>query len=269
VKQRTIDATIAGLEHSELWYEFWRNPESGQTLTKLIETFMPLVHRAIERISIRLPRHVPADDLLQAALVGLYHAISRFDPAQGISFEAFAVPRLRGAVLDELRASDHVSRATRATVKKIENAIAEWTQEYGSAPDEEQLAGKMGMTPDELTELVERAQPLLSLDDTLIRQDDRQISLQEALADDSIPGPREQAAKNDLADHLAKAFRKLNPREQKILYLYYFEEMRLSEIAVLFEVTEARICQIHGIAVAKLRVLLTPCEEIANNVTGA
>ena len=240
----------------ELWREYRENPDSGDALSQLVDMMLPFVHRVLERMSINLPSHVEIEDLLQSATVGLYHAINRFDPKQGISFEGFAYPRIRGAVLDELRSLDHVSRSCRAQLKKIEQTICEWIQKHREHSREDELAKEMGMTVSELSGLLDRAQPWLSLDDVKLQADGGGVSLKDVLADTQAVLPDQEAQREDMRRYLRQAFKQLGSREQKILYLYYFEELRLSEIAILYELTEARICQIHALAIAKLKATL-------------
>jgi RNA polymerase sigma factor for flagellar operon FliA len=254
--RHAIDATIAGLEHSDLWHDFWQDPESGAALTKLIEAFAPLAQRVMERMAIRLPPHIAVEDLLQSALVGLYHAITRFDPAQGVRFETFATPRIRGAILDELRASDHASRSTRALSRKIESTIQQWNNDHKSLPTESELAKELNLTSETIASTLAQSQPLLSLDSVVMEHEGHPVTLMEIVADDHAKTPRFVTEQKDRHLMLHKAFLKLTAREQKILYLYYFEELRLSEIACLYDVTEARICQIHAMVVTKLRALL-------------
>ncbi|MFH0880569.1 MAG: FliA/WhiG family RNA polymerase sigma factor, partial [Lentisphaerota bacterium] len=230
--------------------------QSDEAISDLIENYLPFVHRVLERLAIHLPSHVALEDLLQAALVGLFQAIEHFDPHQGVAFEAFAYRRIRGAILDELRAADRISRSNRAQVRKIEQAIRLWAQEHGSAPGEDDLAGLVGMTSEALNLLLDRAQPWLSLDEMVLEGDSRSVPLKEVIADPRAIMPDQAAQKGDLNHCLHKAFLQLTSREQKILYLYYYEELRLSEIAALYDLTEARICQLHALALAKLRAVL-------------
>lgn len=246
----------AELEHGALWLSFWRNRESDDALSQLMEIYLPFVHRVLERLSIRLPSHVALEDLLQAAMLGLYHAIENFDPAQGFRFEAFAYRRIRGAILDELRTADRISRSSRAQVRRIEQTIQEWYQAHGAPPSETELAEAVGMTPDALASLLDRAQPWLSLDEMIMDGDSKGLSLKDVIADARVVPPDEAAQREDLFRYLHRAFLRLSAREQKVLYLYYFEDLRLGEIAQLYDLTEARICQLHALAVAKLRAIM-------------
>lgn len=259
-KTKNKKSSLYGLADRDLWEAYWANPDDGPTLSALMENQLPLAYTVLERISITLPPHVAIEDLLQAAALGLYHALVRFDPERGYKFASFAYPRIRGAIMDELRQMDYMSRSTRAQLRKVEAAIRSWTQEHGSMPDEAQIAETLGMRTEYLSTLLARSQPWLSLDGVIASSDGGDMTLRDLVADTTSPAPDEEAARSDLWDHLRKAFLQLTPKEQKILYLYYYEDMRLSEIALLYELTEARICQIHALAVAKLKTTLSSKE---------
>jgi RNA polymerase sigma factor for flagellar operon FliA len=247
---------IFGLASREEWDAYWKNPDDSNALSVLMEKQLPLVYSVLERISITLPPHVAIEDLLQSAALGLYHALTRFDPQRGYKFSSFAYPRIRGAILDELRQMDYLSRSTRSQLRKVETAIREWTQEHGETPDEEEIAESLGMRAEYISTLIARSQPWLSLDSVMMSGDGGEMTLKDVLADSSIIAPDEETERNDMWRELREAFLLLTAREQKVLYLYYYEELRLSEIAQLYELTEARICQIHALAVAKLKAAL-------------
>ena len=249
--------SVYGLADRALWEAYWKNPDGGQALSDLMEAQLPLVYTVLERITITLPPHVAIEDLLQAAALGLYHALTRFDPERGYKFSSFAFPRIRGAILDELRQMDYLSRSTRSQIRKVETAIRDYTQEHGESPDENDIAESLGLRPEYVSTLIARSQPWLSLDKVMMSSDGGEMTLRDILADSSSIAPDEEAERNDLRQALREAFLLLTAKEQKILYLYYYEELRLSEIAQLYELTEARICQIHALAVAKLKAALT------------
>jgi RNA polymerase sigma factor for flagellar operon FliA len=240
-----------------LWNQYHADPEAGENLAALMQAYLPLVSRVLERISIHLPPHVSIEDLQQSAMVGLYQAIMRYDTAIGQEFGRFAWSRIRGAVMDELRAMDHLSRGRRTQIKRVEAAVEVWLQNHGSAPSDEDLAQAMDVSVSELNDLVAQSQPLLSLHDCVTDAEGGKVtSILDRIADTGCTLPSEEVEKEDTRRFLRKAYRGLSDREQKVLYLYYYEELRLSEIGTLFEVTEARICQIHAAALLKLKVLL-------------
>jgi len=247
---------------AELWRQYHANPEAGENLAALIQAYLPLVSRVLERISIHLPPHVAIEDLQQVAMVGLYQAVVRYNPAVGQDFSRFAWPRIRGAIMDELRVMDHLTRGRRAQMKRVEAAVEAWMHAHGEMPTEGDLAQSLDVSVAELGALLAQAQPILSLHDCVGDADgDRGITILERLADTGRALPSEEAEREDMRRFLRRAFRSLSDREQKVLYLYYFEELRLSEIGALFEVTEARICQIHAMALVKLKITLERTKE--------
>jgi RNA polymerase sigma factor for flagellar operon FliA len=221
-----------------------------------MDAFLPLIKKALRRISIRLPSYVEREDLLQSALVGLFESIERFDPKNTTNFDAFATKRIRGAIMDELRRDDYLSRNARVKVRKIKSAAEELVNELGRSPDDEEIAEKAGMALPEMNSLMEAAAPMASLDDAIVGScGGYSVSLKDVISAEGA-SPADEAEKSDMLDHLCKAFRSLSDREQKILYLYYHEFLRVKEIAELFEVSEARICQIHSVTLVKLRAVL-------------
>jgi RNA polymerase sigma factor for flagellar operon FliA len=237
-------------QHEELWRAFW--DEGGERIDALINAYLPLTHRVLERISIRLPSHIPVEDLSQAALLGLYKAILDFDLQRAVPFEAYAYPRIRGAVLDELRSNDYLSRSKRSQVDKMEIVISNWMKEHSEMPSEADIAKALNMSIEEFSQLMDQAKPWCSLDAGTAEE----RSLQETIADPNVDSEA-SAHRSDVQALLRAGFRKLDMREQKILYLYYFEELRLSEIAQLFNLSEARISQIHALSVVRLRAALS------------
>ena len=253
---------MAELEHKELWLDYWNSTDPGPAMVRLIDAWMPLVHSVLDRISIRLPSHVPLEDLLQCGAIGLYCAVERFAPERNVSFPAFARVRIRGAILDQLRADDHMSRSGRTGFRKVQKAMEAFTNSFGRPPSTEELAGETGLTPKALDRILDRARPWISLDSSVMFSDSGDpVPLREVVADRETPSPVEDIDKREMRTYLRKAFRGLTTREQKVLYLYYFENLRLREIAALFELTDARICQIHSLAIMKLQAVLSAYNE--------
>lgn len=245
------------LKHKNLWFAYWQDRSSSEAKARLLEAWAPLVHSLLARIAIRLPPHVAREDLLQSALIGLYGAIERFKPDMSAGFEAFASHRIRGAMLDELRKNDYISRGQRSRLRKVESAIEDSIRENGEPPDEDKLAEILGMSQGELTRTLDNARPWLSLDQAVTSEStDGSILLRDIVPNDQAEDPADEAAREDMYRCLRRAFRYLTAREQKILYLYYYEDLRLKEIATLFEITEARVCQIHAMSILRLKAVI-------------
>ncbi len=244
---------MSELKHKNLWFAYWQDRTSSEAKAQLLEAWMPLVQNLLTRIAIRLPPHVAREDLLQAALIGLYGAIERFRPDMEAGFESFACHRIRGAMLDELRKNDYLSRGTRARLRKVEAAIEEGISKHGAPPSEDELAALLGMSTGELNRTLDNARPWLSLDQSISAENSADpITLRDVVENPDSADPAAEAENTDMRRILRLAFRTLASREQKILYLYYFEDLRVKEIATLFEITEARVCQIHTMTILKL-----------------
>jgi RNA polymerase sigma factor for flagellar operon FliA len=260
---------MSELKHKNLWFAYWQDRTSSDAKAKLLDAWMPLVQSLLTRIAIRLPPHVAREDLLQAALIGLYGAMERFRPDMEAGFESFACHRIQGAMLDELRKNDYLSRGTRARVRKVEAAIEEGIRQHGTPPSEEELAGALGMSTGELNRTMDSARPWLSLDQAICADNaDDTTVLRDVVENPDSADPAAEAESADMRRVLRLAFRTLASREQKILYLYYYEELRLREIALLFEITEARVCQIHTLTILKLKSAIRAYSQQASRAAG-
>lgn len=215
-----------------------------------------LVKTLAGRLAISLPAHVDAADLYSAGLVGLVDAIRNYDPIAGSTFESYARVRIRGAMIDELRRLDWVPRSVHDKARKVEETIRRLEQERGEIPTVDQIAAFMGLSLQDCEKLLEEVRPatFICLDAVCGTEggDDRH----EWMADASQPDPSERAERRELAELILLALRRLPEAQRKVLALYYFEDLRLREIAQVLGVTESRICQIHTQAILSIRALL-------------
>lgn len=221
----------------------------------LIRQHLPLVRRLAMHMLAKLPPNVELDDLVQVGLIGLTEALARYDASQGAQFETFATQRIRGAMLDELRNGDWMSRSSRKGQKDIERAIQRLEQALGRSPLESEIAQEMGMELQEYQHLLSkvRGTQLLYLED-LGRGSDSDTSdfLERHLADEQTD-PASLLRDQRLRDALIAAINKLPEREQYVMSMYYEHDMNLKEIAAVLGVTESRVCQLHGQSIARLR----------------
>ncbi len=254
--KKTVDRVEDG--DTPLWADY-RDSPTENALAALFEHYLPLVRRVMASMTVYTLPDMGRDDLLQHALMGLLTAISRFDSLRAERFAGFAIPRIRGAVLDALRRHDPLSRGDRSLLKKLQECVAAYAGEYGEAPDEEALAKVAGIEVERLRTLSSRAQSWLSLDE--IQNGDPNssggVSLVERLIDEQSPDPHLQTANREEAACFRQAFRKIDSRQQKILYLYYFEDLTLKEIGEILSLSEARICQLHAASLLALKSLMT------------
>ena len=217
-----------------------------------IADFAPLVRRMAHHLAAKLPASVQIDDIVQAGMIGLMDAASRFEEAQGCQFETFASQRIRGAMLDELRQNDWLPRSMRKSLRTLEAAIARLEQSLGRAPTEKEIATELKLSLPGYHELLQdaRGYQLLHLED--FARDDEDSFLERNLPDER-QNPFERCKDARFRAALVKAIEELPPREKLLLGLYYEQELNFKEIAAVLEVSESRVCQLHGQAVARLR----------------
>jgi len=224
--------------------------------SSLIKQYSPLVRRLAHQMIAKLPANVELDDLIQVGLIGLTDALSRFDVGQGVQFETFATQRIRGAMLDELRGGDWMSRGTRRQQRTIEQAVHKLVQKLGRAPQESEIAVEMGVSLTEYQELLGkvRGTQLVYLED-MSGDDGDEDYLDRHVADDSN-NPMALLQDHRMRQALVAAIKNLPEREQYVMSMYYEHDMNLKEIAAVLKVTESRVCQLHSQAIARLRVKL-------------
>jgi len=220
----------------------------------LIKQYQPLVRRLAHHMMAKLPPSVEVDDLIQVGLIGLSDALSRFEATQGVQFETFATQRIRGAMLDELRENDWMSRGSRKSQKDIESAIRRLEHRLGHTPKESEIAAELSMSLDDYQSLLYkvRGTQLLYLEDLSRRNEDDDTYLDRHVAD-STADPLNMLRDHNLREALVAAIKLLPEREQYIMSMYYEQDMNLKEIAAVLDVTESRICQLHSQSIARLR----------------
>jgi len=231
-------------------------PKGRLDNSSLIKQYSPLVRRLAHQMIAKLPANVEVDDLIQVGLIGLTDALSRFDAEQGVQFETFATQRIRGAMLDELRGGDWMSRGTRRQQREIEGAVHKVEQRLGRAPSEAEIAAEMGLALADYQELLGkvRGTQLVYLED-MSGDDGDDDYLDRHVADEaSNPVAMLQDQRMRLA--LVAAIKNLPEREQFVMSMYYEHDMNLKEIAAVLKVTESRVCQLHSQSIARLRVKL-------------
>ncbi|MCW5657920.1 MAG: RNA polymerase sigma factor FliA [Burkholderiaceae bacterium] len=218
----------------------------------LLKQYSPLVRRLAHQMIAKLPANVELDDLIQVGMIGLNDALSRFDAAQGVQFETFATQRIRGAMLDELRGGDWMSRGDRRHQRAIESAVHKLEQKLQRAPNESEIADEMGMMLADYQELLGkvRGTQLFYLED--LSGEDGDDFLDRHVADEGA-NPLDMLQDLRMREALVDAIGKLPEREQHVMSMYYEHDMNLKEIAAVLGVTESRICQLHSQSIARLR----------------
>ena len=231
------------------------SPELSES--DFIERHLPLVKTVVGRMRIYLPPHLEAEDLESVGLAGLIAAVRKYDPAQGHTFHGYAALCIRGAVLDELRRMDWMPRSLRAKAKQLRDTLGALEGERGRAVTEEEAATALGLGLHDYHALLDEVRPVtfVSIDDEA-DPDSGGVSLHETIADQGQPLPGEALEHRELLALVANHIQRLPDTQRKVLALYYYEGMRLAEIAAVFGVTESRISQIHTQAVVTLRAFV-------------
>ncbi len=237
----------------------YRKSETEEMRQMLLNKFLPLVRNVASRMAMGFPRSVELPDLVNTGVIGLIEAFRNFDPGRGVKFETYAVPRIRGAILDELRALDWVPRSTRAKSREIDKSYNILENKYGRPPEKTELAKHMNVTMEELHLSLDDVSGtnILSLDDIIFREDDnRQVSRIETIVDTSKINILGELEKDELRAFLSIAMEKLTAQEKLVIALYYYEELTLKEIGEVMSISESRVSQIHTRAVSKLRTMV-------------
>jgi RNA polymerase sigma factor for flagellar operon FliA len=242
-----------------LWQEYTKSRDQ-HLRDRLILTYAPLVKFVAGRVGASLPSHVDEQDLVSYGLLGLIGAIERFDPGREIKFETFAMARIRGAIIDELRSLDWVPRSVRTRARQIERSIAVLERELMRAPTDEEIAAKLGITGEELEEsLREISRTSVAALDELWSPSGSgdQVALIDTIQDGSEPDPESSLEQTEIREALAEAISVLPEREKLVVTLYYYEELTLREIGEVLGVTESRVSQLHTKAILRLKAHLS------------
>ena len=240
----------------EVWREYKADLSRTDLRNRLVERYLPLVKYNGERIWARLPEGVELDDLVSAGVFGLMDAIDAFDLTRGVKFETYCVPRIRGAMLDELRTMDWVPRLVRSKASKLSEATKALETKLGRHPTEQELATHMTLSLEELEKMMLEASAvnLISLNkkwyETDSYKDVREIDI---LEDKKGEDPTRRIQKNDLMRLVTKG---LNRNERLIIILYYYEELTMKEIGATLDLSESRVSQMHSSIVQRLQLQL-------------
>jgi len=222
---------------------------------ELILKYAPLVKQIAERIAVRLPPNISKDELIGPGVLGLFDAIDKFDSKRGIKFRTYANLRIKGAILDELRKMDWISRSVRRNINRIEDAIRALELKLGRDPKDDEIAEEMGLDMDSYYRMISRSHGanLLSLDQLVL---DGGATLKIANQGSDQPSPIDELKVKEIKLIIFKALSTLSKKEQIVMSLYYYDELTLKEIARVLSLTESRISQIHSKAIIRLRIKL-------------
>ena len=244
-----------------LWRQYRANKGDKPIRDRLILTYAPLVKYVAGRLGSGLPAHVDEGDLVSYGLLGLIGAIERYDPERDVKFETYAIARIKGSIIDELRAMDWVPRSVRSRARDIERAIAELERKLHRAPTDEEIATKLGLSQDELEESLTdiSRSSIAALDElwTVSSAGGDQVALIDTIEDAEAPDPQGSLTQTELKEAIGEAIARLPEREKLVVTLYYYEELTLREIGEVLGVTESRVSQLHTKAVLRLKARLS------------
>ncbi len=254
-----------GTSLEELWERF-KETRSLPAREQLIVHYAPLVKYVASRVATGLPANVEQADLVSYGIFGLIDALEKFDRSREIKFETYAIPRIRGAIIDELRSLDWVPRSVRFKAREVEKAHTELEAKLKHAPSDAEVAEHLGVSLPELHEIVTQISfvTVTALEEVVSTGADRgeSLSLLDTLADMAAIDPSSGIEGNETRMMLSAAINSLSEREKIVITLYYFEGLTLAEIGEVLGVTESRVCQIHTKAVGLLRNNLKEQEGI-------
>ena len=249
----------------ELWRQYQQTRDASLR-TRLMETYIPLVKYNAERISAKLPDEVDVNDLISAGIFGLVNAIEAFDLSRGVKFETYCAPRVRGAILDELRAMDWVPRLVRSRASKLDKVSRTLEAELGRTPTEGEIAQRLDLSRDDFNRLMRDATAVtqVSLSRKHFETDsNREVCEIDILEDKRGQNPVTEVQRRDLK---ALITRGLTRAERLILILYYYEEMTMKEIGATLDLSESRVSQMHSAIIMRLKTQLRHrTRELARN----
>jgi RNA polymerase sigma factor for flagellar operon FliA len=238
-----------------LWKKYKDNPGNKQYREQIILRYLHLVRYVVSRLPVSLPTSIAHEDLVSYGTMGLMEAVERYDLSRGLKFETYAVTRIRGAIIDQLRFQDWVPRGVRKRSKNLGEAMARLEEKNGRPPNEDELCQELGVTKARLKTMVAESNNLLiSLDEHRGSDDSSGTgSLMDLVEDMNSPDPEADMEAVELKKRLANAIGKLPEREKLLIALYYHENMTLKEIGEVINVSESRVCQLHAQAILRLR----------------
>jgi RNA polymerase sigma factor for flagellar operon FliA len=255
-----VETNVKAIELKDLWRRY-KGSGDVAARERLVVAYSPLVKYVSGRMASGLPAHVEEADLISYGLVGLINAIERFEPEREIKFETYAITRIKGSIIDELRSLDWVPRSVRSRARDIERANAKLEHKLQRAPTDEEMSAELGITTGEFHDaLVQISNSTVAALDELWTVSDSsgdQVSLLDTLTDENAPDPAAVMDQTDLKDRVADAIARLPEREKLVVALYYYENLTLREIGEVLGVTESRVSQLHTKAVLRLRSRLS------------
>jgi RNA polymerase sigma factor for flagellar operon FliA len=239
-----------------LWKDF---KETGSKVAKdkLLLEYAPLVKYIAQRIAINLPASVDRDDLVSSGILGLVKAVETFEPERGFKFETYAGHKIRGAILDDLRAMDWVPRSVRQKARDLQRVYAKLENELGRMPYDDEVCKELNISMKEFEEILSEVTPatIVSLEEAMPDRetDSKELRIIDTIEDPGSENPLKELGFNEVKDILKEAIAGLPEKEKLVIALYHYEELTLKEIGVVLDISESRVSQIHSKVILKLR----------------
>lgn len=243
-------------ELTSLWGEYLKDKSNKSVRDTLIVQYIYLIRYVVGRVKVTLPATISIEDIAGYGVEGLINAVERYSPQKNTRFETYALIRIRGAILDRIRAQDFLPRSVRKKIKDIKSAQEHLKQELGRMPTTTEVANYLDMEPEKVSQLLSEDTTMTSLYDKRGNTEDS-VEIIDTIQDENKLNPQEKAEEQNVKQELEKALRRLPERERIIMVLYYQENMTLKEIGATINMSESRVCQIHAQAIMKLKNILS------------
>ena len=245
------------IDEKELWARY-KTKGDDAARERLILHHMRIVKYIAGRMAIHVPSNIDMNDLVGWGLLGLLDAIEKFDHQQDIKFTTYASIRIRGSIIDQIRSLDWAPRSLRSLARRVGSAREKLRHEKGGEPSSEDIARDLNLDPEQVDDAMRQLQTaqILSLDDYLPAEDSSESRKIDVTSSASVQSPGQVAETNERQERLVQVILQLPDQQQKVLNLYYYEELTLKEIGAVLDVTESRVCQIHGAAMKQLRKVM-------------
>ena len=250
IKRLSEDELVA------LWQEYLNNKSNKAVRDTLIVQYIYLIRYVVGRVKVTLPATISIEDIAGYGVEGLINAIERYSPQKNTRFETYALIRIRGAILDRIRAQDFLPRSVRRKIKDIKNAQEKLKQELGRMPTTTEVANLLDMEPEKVNQLLAEDTTMTSLYDKRGNTEDS-AEIIDTIQDENKLNPQENAEEQNVKQELEKALKRLPERERIIMVLYYQENMTLKEIGETINMSESRVCQLHAQGIMKLKNILS------------
>ncbi|MEK8024147.1 MAG: RNA polymerase sigma factor WhiG [Candidatus Hydrogenedentota bacterium] len=257
-------SALESLSDEDIW-SLYTSSGDIEARNGLIERYAPLVKYVAGRMAVNMPPQVEFDDLVSYGIFGLIDAIEKYEPSRGFKFKTYATTRIRGGIIDELRALDWIPRSVRQKSRQLQQVYADLENKLGRAATDDEVAKELGITQSEFDQLVTDVSgtAVISLDDVWhVGSDDDEIQIGDTIAGSEKDHPNFKIEREEVKQTLIEAIKALPPREKEVIALYYYEELTLKEIGLVLGVTESRVSQLHSKAIFRLKAKLHKNREV-------